>query len=186
MAFIYSLKSFQLCIALHLIYAMTLRLIHIIPHHEMKRIILNATRDKIPDDELSIFAQRLTNSINGTVADICQRAHSNGHATILATAAPAIYADKIASISGFDYCIATQIPTDKNWKEYSGHVKCREVEKIIKDKGYILSCVITDHSDDIPLMELCKKNGGKTILVSPQKATIEAAQTAEIDFILIT
>ena len=57
--------------------------------------------------------------------------------------------------------------------ECRGERKKSRVEEYLDTEKLTLEAVITDHSDDIPLIKACLNRGGKVTLVSPDKKTTD-------------
>ena len=157
------------------------RLLRIYSHSDMKRQILSATAGFVTELDLAHFAAKMAVSANTEVLKIISQAHENREKVILATAAPEIYAQKIAMLTGCDTCIATALPSQcTDWNE------CAREHKLVAVKAYTDSCnlhisgLITDHFDDIPLMAECSPKGGAIFLVSPGKRTLEQIAEAGI------
>ena len=157
------------------------RLLRIYSHSDMKRQILSATAGFVTELDLAHFAAKMAVSANTEVLKIISQAHENREKVILATAAPEIYAHKIAMLTGCDTCIATALPS-----QYTDWNECAREHKLVAVKAYTDSCnlhissLITDHFDDIPLMAECSAQGGAIFLVSPGKRTLEQIAEAGI------
>ncbi len=80
---------------------------------------------------------------------------SQSYVTVLATAAPSLYSELIASHYHFDHCLATPpaaIPYAE-WRENKHQEKLLNVQKTLTSANAEISVVITDHSDDQPLLD---------------------------------
>lgn len=153
--------------------AATLRVLRYFPHSAMKHTVMNIAAHNVTDVQLHNFAATITTYTNPKVAQIIEDAHRRGAQAILASAAPALYASHIASLSGCNHCIATEMPQRMKLQECRGEQKCTQVCAFLDKNNLALEAVITDHSDDIPLIRECLNRGGKAILVSPDKETTD-------------
>ncbi len=152
--------------------AATLRVLRYFPHSAMKHTVMNIAAHNVSESQLHNFAAKITTYTNPKVAQIIEDAHRRGAQVILASAAPALYAKHIAAISGCNHCIATEMPQRMKLTECRGERKKSRVEEYLDTEKLTLEAVITDHSDDIPLIKACINRGGKVILVSPGATTI--------------
>ena len=153
--------------------AATLRLLRYFPHSAMKHTVMNIDAHTLSEAQLHDFAATIATYTNPKVAQIIDDAHRRGVKVILASAAPALYATHIAEISGCNHCIATEMPQRMKLTECRGERKKSRVEEYLDTEKLTLEAVITDHSDDIPLIKACLNRGGKVTLVSPDKKTTD-------------
>lgn len=96
--------------------------------------------------------------------------------TVLATAAPLIYAKPLALSLGMDAVVATET----GGKEVRGEEKVARLRTDGKISFGAGCEVFTDHRDDLPLLRA--NAGGRNVLVCPDRETLEAAKAAGIDF----
>ena len=92
---------------------------------------------------------------------------------VLCTAAPVIYVDVFAGKYNFAKVIATPSVFDAGWEENIGTVKLENL-KIYFGEDVVLSCVITDHHDDLPMLQ----RANRRVLVRPTAATLEKVADA--------
>ncbi len=133
-------------------------------HAEMKRIILS-TLYPYPEI-LTSFAESAKRKINPKVANLIAEKTSLGHKILLATAAPDYYVKKIWN---GDY-IATRFEDGSAMVECVGQEKLRRVNLWLNDNNCHLDTVVTDHSDDAPLLQA--NSSGTNILVKPSAETL--------------
>lgn len=129
------------------------RKLRMISHARMKRHILErfCPPSATLVDTVVDTVERHANPEVVRLVDTCRR---KGYATILATAAPEAYAGAIARRFGFDYCIATPQPAgDKAWGEARGDAKRDAVVRLVKENSLTLDIAVSDHADDMPLLE---------------------------------
>lgn len=86
---------------------------------------------------------------------------------VLCTAAPAFYVEVLAQDLNFSKVFATAPENEHDWKENIGAVKLESLEGFYGE-DVVLSCVITDHHDDLPLLLRAKRR----VLVRPSGATL--------------
>ncbi len=147
------------------------RKLRLVSHSTMKRRVLSLTVRRLSPDDLSKFVDELVTRENKVVTSFVELCRAEGWHCVLATAAPSIYADNVASHFHFEASLATPLPDDPGWKEYCGEVKLAAVKTYLALHGLKLAAVVTDHHDDIPLMRF---NVGYNYLVSPSPETLEA------------
>lgn len=100
---------------------------------------------------------------NKTVLSLVNELKLEGWRVILATASFDLYADFVAKALKLDHCISTELEVKDGC--YTGYLKtmnCKGREKLSRIKNYIgakmcVTSVITDHYDDLPLIEWCDK-----------------------------
>ncbi len=131
------------------------RLIKVYNHKEMKYRILQiseATRYKKYLDE---FVDELDAHLNDEVLQLIKE---NDVISVLATAAPSLYARRVADRYGFIHCVATPESSAQIWFENIKEKKRESLEKLL-DSIEIkeVDIVLSDHHDDIPIMEMAKK-----------------------------
>jgi phosphoglycolate phosphatase-like HAD superfamily hydrolase len=95
---------------------------------------------------------------NRNVIELLEKCRAEGFTTVLATAAPGLYAEKVASEFGFDFCVATPLPVKKHsWEEMRGTVKRDAVLSLLANRSCELTIAVSDHSDDIPLLTAARQ-----------------------------
>jgi phosphoserine phosphatase len=90
-----------------------------------------------------------------------------GRDIVLNTAAPLFYVKEYAKFFNFTHVIGTQNVDRGIWAENFGEQKLANLN-CIYNKNYSLESVITDHSDDLPLM----KHAKAVFLVCPNESTL--------------
>lgn len=173
-------QKMKLMALLRLTIAAATRALRIFPHSTLKHTVMNIAAHTLSDAQLLEFASQITAFTNEKVANIISDAHSRGVKVILASAAPALYAAHIAAISGCNHCIATEMPQRMKLTECRGERKKSRVEEYLDTEKLTLEAVITDHSDDIPLIRECINRSGKVFLVSPDLTTISKLKQERI------
>ena len=101
---------------------------------------------EVSDEEIDRFVDFLTGY---TRRELLESYQNGDNMIVLATAAPDIYAIRFANKLGINYVCATT----KDGQENKGVVKLEGVQKLLADENLILSAVITDHEDDLPLLQ---------------------------------
>lgn len=179
MKFLFSeeVKNFHLISLLKILNIAFLRLIKSISHTQMKFRILKLCEQRISPQQITHFVDTLEPYINQNILHKMQDVSAR---TILATAAPVLYAKAIQKKYHFDDVIATAYTHEKEWKENIKEEKKNNYLKIIeiyhlKPKEVIL---YSDHHDDIPLMKL----SDFTYLVHPSQKTVHLVRQANIAF----
>lgn len=141
-------------------------------HAEAKQRILRLADARTNSRFIDHFVeQTVQNHLRDTVYSLALREQKKGALIILATAAPEMYAAVIARYTGLDGFIAT--PT--GGAENKGKVKAQRVKQWLEENDATLGAVITDHADDLPLMQLAADNEAGIWLVNPSERTRELA-----------
>lgn len=151
-----SLRSFRLDLVFLLLLFSLLRKLRIISHARMKYLILRHTTTFMQQhNRINSFVAKELTYENPTVITHLHNYASQSHLTVLATAAPSLYAELIASHYHFDHCLATPPATIpySQWRENKRQEKLHNVQKTLTSANAEISVVITDHSDDQPLLD---------------------------------
>ena len=131
-----------------------LRLIKQIDHATMKASILERFNTPYYNALAIPFAKRMQRYVSDEVLTLMHAFEL----TILATAAPEVYAKEIATLYGFDYTLATPMPKYGKWQENIRDIKAKNLQHLLKSLHVKeLDAVVSDHHDDIPLMRLAKR-----------------------------
>lgn len=161
----------RLDICAQLIWNVLLRKSRWISHEVMKYHILCATDRFMTQKRLDILVDRLLLNVNPDVINLCYKYRKEGYFILLSTAAPESYASIISERLFLDGVCATAIPKKREeWKENVRETKCESTINYLKDRDSSLYVLITDHYDDLPLLDINKE---RNILVKPNIKTIE-------------
>ncbi|MCM1111568.1 MAG: haloacid dehalogenase-like hydrolase, partial [Clostridium sp.] len=134
-------------------------------------------------DELDRFARRIAAGASPAVLSLIDNLRAEGCKLLLTSASPESYVRLIGRLCGFDYSRGTPLsPSPETYVENRGEAKVRSLRELLEATGGVLRAVVTDHSDDIPLMGC---NSGTNYLVGPRARTIRAVREAGIDFATI-
>ncbi len=155
------------------------RYLRLCKHSEMKREILRITNKYSRNINISGFVDFLEKKINKKVFE--HYSSIRNEITILATAAPDIYAIPFGKKLGFTFITATSSLISDDWVENIKEQKCISVQKIIHSNTACTGKnieIITDHHDDLPLMKLA----GDTILVNPGEKTVSIVKNNSIKY----
>lgn len=182
-AFFYTLRIFRIDVALIIAFLVVMRWLRIVTHATMKLRILKVVSPLIDQKNVRVFVDKLMAKKNIKVCAMLDRYKIAGCHLLMATAAPAVYAEMIAQQAGFDDCISTSMPRKgDDWRENVGEEKRDRIIQYLAEKEMLLTVVITDHYDDIALM---KSNGGTNYLVSPSAKTISKVDQVGINYTLL-
>ena len=175
---IHCITAFKIVSLVKIVWILSSRLLGLLSHGKMKFDILKLTSN-MPNSFYEKFVDgilRYKRSIN--------EINKNYDFKILATAAPSCYAEIIARIENFDFCIATKFPNlgfNESF-ENIGAVKKKNVMNLLSKKGInIIDTVITDHIDDLPLMQVSKR----VKVVNPNKKLISELNQHQISYAII-
>lgn len=153
---------------------LTARRLHLVSHIGMKYQMLSYIKTtKTLKQE---FKNKLTKHINSAVLDIINNSHKQGDRILIATAAPDVYMDVAASLPGLDdadiissYYTSSEgnLLAREDIIENRGQVKAHRVNRYLHDHNKELAAVITDHADDMPLIDLAQSSGATIYLTGP-------------------
>ena len=137
---------------------------------QMKKCVLKIT-EQLPRYAIGCFSGFLQLFVNRDVLSEMRKYKEMD--IVLCTAAPVIYVDVLAEKYSFAKVFATPSVYESGWEENIGRVK---LENLIKyfGKDVVLSCVITDHHDDLPVLQ----RANRRVLVRPSAATLEKVADA--------
>ena len=174
------LKKFHFFSLLHILKIAFLRLIKQISHTQMKFRILKISEQHINKKQINQFVASLESYVH---PDILHQLQDPSNKTLLATAAPLLYAKAMQKKYHFDNVIATAYTHKDDWKENIKEEKKNTYLKMLDTHDMHPKEVIlyTDHHDDIPLMQL----SDFTYLITPSKETIIAVKKANLPFEVI-
>ena len=154
-----------------------------VTHEQMKFKILQITNDLFSEQDILQFAQKLSKKKNNNVIKVITDYKKQGYITCLSTAAPFIYSKKIQEIFNIDLICATPSAINNlSWKENVREEKCINTIKLLQKNNIELKVFITDHYDDIPLLEISKD---ENMLISPSKKTLNRIKTKSIKYRII-
>ncbi len=174
-----ALKKLGLKALSKILYTIALRAFKRINHAQMKYAILEVSEKLVTDKEIEIFVNTLEPYVHLNILKILEEKNIS----ILATAAPLIYAKAIKEKYGFDYVIATSPTSIKPWKENLKEEKKKNLLALLKEEDIRASQSIlyTDHHDDLPLM----RYANETYLVGDSKETLEKIEEKNINIIAL-
>ena len=160
---------------------MALRILRLVSHKTMKFGCLAAlssiSNDRRFHDD---FSEQMRASVNDAVAAYLETKRRQGHAILLATAAPDCY---VPLIWDGDY-VATASADNADRTECRGEEKLRRVLDYARAHNCRIDTVITDHPDDAPLLRY--NSAGTNILVRPSDKTLRFFRELEpAHFLLI-
>jgi len=152
------------------------RVLKQITHKEMKYKILKISEEGRYRPYITSFVQALEKYANQNVINFVDDTNS---ITILATAAPSLYATHIAKLYRFTHCIATPSTSKSEWFETIKEKKAEALSTLL-DSLHVKKCdiVISDHHDDISIMHLANE----VFLVNPSQKTELLVKDANISF----
>ncbi|MBR5068561.1 MAG: haloacid dehalogenase-like hydrolase [Bacteroidales bacterium] len=162
-----ALHNFQFGICFNILWWVLLRKARLVSHSRMKEVLLNRTAAFMTQkSRLDHFVEKEMTYLNTRVQQIMEPYRNRGHLLVLATAAPAFYAHPIAEFLNMDLCCGTLLPSEVvigQWKECVGQNKVEALQRLLLVHKAELDVVITDHSDDLPLLNY--NSTGRNIVV---------------------
>lgn len=176
--------SFRWDLSLCIGFWVMLRKLRFISHSTMKSHLLQRTalfmqRKSRMDD----FVEEELLCTNAQVKAEVERYRNRGHLLVLATAAPALYANAIAEDFRLDACLATPLPSEVvigDWHENVGEEKAHNLQRYLQLHEAQIDAVIVDHSDDLPLLRLNRE--GRNLLVNPTPKSETLIQKEQIEY----
>jgi len=172
-----ALKKGRFLTAAKMAFTVALRLFKRISHARMKYLFLTFSEPLAEPRDIERFVRSLDAYIHPAIRQTVAQTRAF---TLLATAAPALYAVPLAKRYGFQHCIATPGTATSPWYETLRERKAEAFEAWCSARG--IPCRIdrlyTDHYDDLPLM----KRARTTVLVNPSSTTLQKVQEEGIRF----
>lgn len=173
-----ALHNFQFGICFSILWWVMLRKLRIVSHSRMKQALLDRTAAFMTQkSRLDHFVEKEMTYLNAHVQQIMEPYRNRGHLLVLATAAPAFYAHAIAEFLNMDLCCGTLLPSEVvigEWKECVGQYKVEALQRLLQVHKAELDVVITDHSDDLPLLN--SNISGRNIVVGASPASLAAIE----------
>lgn len=178
-----TVKSTNLSLLSYTIFWVLLRKCRCISHEKMKFHILRISDKFMTKHRLQQFTHiYLLPNINNNINTFCKQQQIKGYYIYLSTAAPENYVKEFFNYLNFNGYCASPMPLkkEKNWKENIRKQKCINTCQLLEAENVQLSIMITDHYDDLPLLQIPKE---KNILVNPDNKTISILHSNHIDYI---
>lgn len=160
---------------------MTARRLRLISHTRMKYSMLSLCH--YDDASNQDFADRLRRGISTKVCDILTGYANSGHNILLATAAPDTYTylmHEVAPVPLTDilssrYGKGPDLLPRKETFELRGIAKADAVRHYCTQNNHTISAIITDHADDLPLIDLGLQHHASIYLVGHKAPQISGA-----------
>ncbi len=162
------------CVRVSLIKIVALRKMRIISHHGAKERIVAIASNRLSAADIDDFVESLCKRINRKVRDII----GGSAGALLATAAPEMYVERFAAKVGISEFCATEQGKPENKERH-------KLDNILKS-GVVFDenmVVVTDHSDDIPLLRA--NRNGVNYIVNPSRRTLKLLRQEGIRFDVI-
>ena len=179
-----AVHAFRWDISVRILFWVMLRKLRIVSHAIMKRHLMQSTINfMLGKNRMDDFVEEELLQTDERVRKEMEHYRNKGHLLILATAAPAFYAKAIADDLRLDACLATLLPSEVvigHWQENVGEEKVRVLQNFLKQHDLYIDAVITDHSDDLPLLRLHPE--GPNLLVRPTPKTENLIRKEQIVF----
>ena len=173
-----ALHNFQFGICFSILWWVALRKLRFVSHSRMKQVLLDRTAAFMTQkSRLDHFVEKEMTYLNVQVQQIMEPYRNRGHLLVLATAAPAFYAHPIAEFLNLDLCCGTLLPSEVvigQWQENVGQQKVEALKRLLQVHKAELDVVITDHSDDLPLLNF--NTTGRNIVVGANPKALAVIQ----------
>ncbi|WKW45650.1 hypothetical protein P3875_07610 [Myroides sp. JBRI-B21084] len=149
-----AIYNFNLFWFVYLVFWTKLRFFKLISHKKWKYQLLKSCNNK------EINTKYFVTCLDKNIEQYILNETNNYKISILATAAPSLYAIEIAKKYNFSYCVATEFTESyQNFKENIQEQKFINVQKLLQtlnNEG--IDLMITDHLDDALLIKHAKKS----------------------------
>lgn len=173
-----ALHSFKFGICLAILWWVMLRKLRLVSHSRMKEVLLDKTASFMTKKgRLDVFVEKEMTYLNTKVQQIMEPYRNRGYLLVLATAAPAFYAHAIAEFLNMDLCCGTLLPSEVvigQWKECVGENKVDALKRLLQVHKAELDVVITDHDDDLPLLNY--NVTGRNIVINADAKALAAIE----------
>lgn len=140
-----------------MIFISLIRKMRLISHETAKQLIMNVD---VPEDRINKFVDFLLSFLR---RDLIGKFRN--YEIILATAAPVCYVKILTQRLGISLFCATTNAGPEN----KGEEKLKNVLEILSRENLKLHAVVTDHHDDLPLLEY--NTSGENYLIAPDRVT---------------
>ena len=147
-----------------------------ISHHELKQRVVRAAAC-LPERAIAHFAKGLVVRCERRLARL-KREHGRARISVLATAAPDLYATTLARALGFDHVVASGYRSSI-YVETRCEQKRDAVVELSIQLGVDVEALFTDHLDDLALAE----RAARVVLVDAGAKTIAAFRSHGIEFV---
>ncbi len=174
--------NFQIVPSFYLIVLILIRKLKLIKHADLKKRILCYVQKKDIRSFLDGFSELLLSNVNKKVLEVLEDYRNKDYSILLCTAAPKIYIEVFAKLFAFkfDGIACTENPTKgMKWEENIGRYKLKTAMELLRERNEELSILLTDHHDDLPLLEVGKT---RNIVVAPSERTISILKSKFISF----
>ncbi len=173
-----ALHSFRFGICFSILWWVMLRKVRLVSHSRMKEVLLDRTAAFMTKKgRLDVFVEKEMTYLNTKVQQIMEPYRNRGYLLVLATAAPAFYAHAIAEFLNMDLCCGTLLPSEVvigQWQECVGENKVETLKRMLQVHKAELDVVITDHEDDLPLLNY--NTNGRNIVINANAKSLEAIE----------
>jgi len=178
--FTQTVKKFQFITSMKILTIIALRYTKRINHATMKYKILQISENIITQKQIQHFIKSLQPYVHPKLLSMVQAPDT---LTVLATAAPLLYAQSIKEMYGFDFVLATPYTTDTPWQENIRTHKAKNLQTLFTQQHLDAqqATLYTDHYDDIPLMKLVLE----TCLVNASETTKQKVKDAHIQTVCL-
>jgi phosphoserine phosphatase len=178
--FVEAFKKFQLLSVINILTIIALRYTKRIDHATMKYRILEISEERITQEQIRQFVDTLAPYVNQKLLHIVQDCTTT---TILATAAPLLYAEGIKEKYHFNFVVATTNTTASPWQENIRDIKAKNIKNLFDEKNLDTKDAIlyTDHHDDIPLMKVVSS----TYLINASEKTKNLLADTHLNVVIV-
>jgi len=178
--FMQTVKKFQFISSLKILFVIALRYTKQIDHATMKYKVLQISENIITQKQIQHFVESVQPYVHPKLLSMVQAPET---LTVLATAAPLLYAQSIKEMYGFDFVLATPHTTDTPWQENIRTHKAKNLHTLFMQQHLDAeqATLYTDHYDDIPLMKLVLE----TSLVNASETTKQKVEDAHIQTVCL-
>jgi phosphoserine phosphatase len=174
----------NLCVVAKLLGYLAKRRMRLTDHRGMKYPIHRIAEAFLhKGDRMERLVERVVLKVNQEVRYKLDVLRREGNRIIIATAAPDVYMPALAEALGADAYTATPLSaTPDGYLENRGERKLSRAVEMARSRGWDICCVLTDHSDDLPLLRL---QGVERVLVAPADKLCETLTGLNLPFTVV-
>ncbi len=175
--FVEELKKFHIISIFKILKTVLQRATKSITHAQMKFTILQLSEKQVTQSQVESFVDSLEQYIH---QDILKQLNHHANISVLATAAPLLYAKSIQEKYMFSHVIATNNTSHMPWEENLRDVKKKNLLLLMKEHNIsdYPTTIYTDHHDDLPLIVF----SDIVYIVNPSETTLQKLKMGKIQF----
>lgn len=183
-----ALRRGRLDLCMAIAWWVTLRKLRLVSHSRMKNALLRRTAPFMQRrDRLDCFVEAELTKVDTEVQRLMETYRNRGYLLVMATAAPSLYAVTLAEMLHLDACVSTPLPQEVvlgQWHECVGQHKVERLLRLLRTHQAQLDVVITDHHDDLALLQ--QPEVSRRIVVNPSPLTLRRLDGLDVEVLRTT